>query len=86
MKQIKFDSFVSGLLKEEPQIAPAPSRPVTKPSAPPKPSRPSQPAHNPDPFRRHQPGQMPKVNPKAGQDLKQTVQGIISKYTKFLGN
>jgi hypothetical protein len=83
MKQIKFDSFVGKLLKEEPQVAPAPVKPTTKPSAPPKPNRPVTP--NPDPFRRHKPGQMPKIAPKAGSDLKQAVQNIIGKYSKFIG-
>lgn len=86
MKQIKFDSLVYGLLKEEPLVAPAPTRPTTRPSAPPRPSRPIQPAPNPDPFKRHKPGQMPRIKPKAGQNLKQAVQNIISKYTKILGN
>lgn len=81
MKQIKFDSFVTTFLKEEPQTMPA-TRPTVKPSAPPSKPRPSTP--NPDPFRRHKPGQMPKQRPMASSNLKDRIQGIVSKYMTIL--
>ena len=84
-----FDSLVGGLLREAPM---APAKPATRPApAPTKtPSpRPSPAPHNPDPFRRHKPGQMPEIAPKGAKkgsaiDLKQEIKGIIGKYSKFI--
>jgi len=83
----KFDSFVGKYLSESPITAPPP-RPSTKPSTKPSTPKPSTP--NPDPFRRHEPGQMPAIKPKAqgksaaAAELKQQIKGIISKHAKFL--
>ena len=83
MKQIKFDSFVTTFLKEEPQTMPT-TRPFVKPSAPPAPSKPRPSTPNPDPFRRHKPGQMPKQRPMASGNLKDRIQGIVNKYMTIL--
>ncbi len=82
----KFDDIVSRYLRESPQPVEAPP----KPQAPPAPTTtptPNEPKPgNPDPFRRHEPGQMPDVRPKSksAAAFKQNLISIIKKHTRFL--
>lgn len=82
MNQIKFDNLVTNLLKEQPVTMPT-TKPITKPS-PTTPRKPSPSAPNPDPFRRHKPGTMPKQRPLASRNLKNRIQSIINKYITFM--
>ena len=80
MKQIKFDNLIENFLS--PSTLPA-TKPKTAPA--PTPSKPKPSTPNPDPFRRHKPGQMPKQRPMASSNLKSRIQSIVKKYMTIAG-
>ena len=90
--KIDFDTLVHGLLKEQPITAPMPVKtPNPTRRSTPNPTKRQEPAPNPSPFRRHHPGQMPDIRPKAettdrgaSAELSQDLLNIIQKHAKFI--
>lgn len=85
--KFKYENMINKILNEAPAAPVAPTKPATTPTKTPSPSKPATP--NPSPFRRHKPGSMPEIRPKAAgneeeMDVSNELMNIIKKHAKFI--